>query len=893
MQYNGAMMQRPDPDALLKQVQAEEAHAGHGRLKIFLGYAAGVGKTYAMLEAAHQRQAEGVDVVVGCIETHGRAETAALLRDLEALPPRPIAYRNVTLPELDGDALLARRPQLALIDELAHSNAPGMRHPKRYQDVEDLLAAGINVYTTLNVQHLESLNDVVARITGARQQETVPDQVLDKAAEIEMVDLPPDELLARLREGKVYIPDQAARAIELFFRKGNLTALREMALRRAAARVDDQMRAYMQTRAIPGPWHASERILVCVSASPSSERLIRSARRLADELNAPWYALHFESAAHPDLRAANREAVTAHLQLAESLGAETATITGEALAAGILDFAAKHNVTKIVIGSQVRARWRDLARVSLIEELVRMSGDIDVYVISEPPARPRSAAQRRSAAAPAWHGYALSAALVAGATVVGWPLRGRIEPANLVMPYLAAVLIAALYLGRRPALLSALLGVLTFDFFLVPPYLTLAVSDTQYVLTFLGLFLLGLVVSGLAARARDQALAATRREAQTVALYDLSRALTSATDLPGIVTVVINQVEQVFARGAIVFLPQADGLRPFAGAGVAGAAEASEHDLAVATWAFEHGRPAGRGTDTLPAAPLRCLPMLTPRGAIGVLGIRPSNNEHMLTTDQQRTLNSFANQAALAIERAQLVEKARAAELLQVTEKLQRSLLDSVSHELRTPLVTVTGALSVLEEEGARLDAATQRSLAASAREEAERLNRLVANLLSMSRLEAGALQLALQDADVEDLIGSALDMLGARTQGRRIETAIPADLPMVQVDFVLMVQVLVNLLDNALKYAPAEAPIRISAARDGDAIGVRVSDQGPGIPSADLERVFDKFYHIQRQDDAGGAGLGLSICRGIVEAHGGRIWAAAAPAGGTTVSFVLPIGRT
>jgi len=669
-------MERPDPDALLRRVQAEEERTGRGRLKIFLGYAAGVGKTYAMLEAAHQRKAEGVDVAAGYVETHARAETEALLLDLEVLPPRQVAYRDIWLPELDIDALLARRPQLALIDELAHTNAPGMRHPKRYQDVEELLAAGIDVYATLNVQHLESLNDVVAQITGARQRETVPDQVLDEAAEIEMVDLPPDELLARLSEGNVYIPDQAARAIERFFRKGNLTALREMALRRTAERVDDQLRAYMQTRAIPGPWHASERILVCVSASSSSERLVRSTRRLADELNAPWCALHFESAVHPDLRAANREAVTAHLQLAESLGAETVTITGDTLAGAVLDFAIRHNVTKIVIGSPVRSRWRDQFRVSLVEDLVRISGDIDVYIISEPLAASRHRAKPRTRMTPPWHKYALSAALVVIATLVGWPLRAQIDPANLVMPYLAVVLIVALHLGRTPAVLSAVLGVLAFDFFLVPPYLTLAVSDTQYVLTFLGLFVLGLVVSGLAARARDQALAATRREAQTVALYDLSRALTSATDLPGIVAVVISQVEQVFARGAVVFLPQADGLRPFGGAKAAGTADAIEHDLAVATWTFEHGRPAGRGTDTLPAAQLRCLPMLTPRGTIGVLGIRPSSDAHVLTIDQERTLHSFANQAALAVERAQLVEKARAAELLQVTDKLQRSLLD-------------------------------------------------------------------------------------------------------------------------------------------------------------------------------------------------------------------------
>lgn len=880
-------MERPDPDALLKHVQADEMRAGRGRLKIFLGYAAGVGKTYAMLEAAHQRKAEGVDVVVGYVETHGRVETEAMLHDLEVLPRHQVAHRNALLSELDGDALLARRPQLALIDELAHTNAPGLRHLKRYQDVEELLAAGIDVYTTLNVQHLESLNDVVAQITGTRQRETVPDRVLDEATEIEMVDLPPDELLKRLREGKVYVPEQASRAIEQFFRKGNLTALREMTLRRAAERVDDQMRAYMQTRAIPGPWHASERILVCVSASPTSERLIRSARRLADELNAPWYAVHFESGARPELREIVRERVTVHLQLAESLGAQVVTLTGDSLAKGVLNFARQHNVTKIVIGSRVKSRWLDSLRVSLVEDLVRLSGDIDVYIISETQGTaPLAAGHHRQPVFP-WRGYLISAGLVAAATLLGLALRGQVEPTNLVMPYLTVVLVAALYLGRAPAVLAALLGVLAFDFFLVPPYFTFAVSDTQYVLTFFGLFLLGLIVSDLAARTRDQALAATRREAQTAALYDLSRELTSATDLPGIVAVVIAQVERVFERGAVVFLPREDGLQPFASAG---GVETSEHDLAVASWAFDHAEPAGRGTDTLPAAGLRCLPMLTPRGAIGVLGIRPANVERMLTTDQRRTLNSFTNQAALAIERAQLVERARAAELLQVTEKLQRSLLDSVSHELRTPLVTITGALSALEEDGGQLDSATQSSLVSSAREEAERLNRLVANLLSMTRLEAGTVHLVLEAADVEDLVGSALDMLGPRARGRQIDTRIPPNLPMVRVDFVLMVQVLTNLLDNAIKYAPPDQPICVSAGQADDMLRVEVTDKGPGIPDADLERVFDKFYRIQRQGAPSGTGLGLSICRGIVEAHGGRIWAASGPEGGTMITLTLPL---
>jgi two-component system sensor histidine kinase KdpD len=547
---------RPDPDQLLARLQSEEQRSLRGNLKIFLGYAAGVGKTYAMLEAAHQRKQEGIDVMVGYIETHGRAETEARLAGLEVLPRKTISYHGVTLTELDTDIVIARRPQLVLVDELAHTNAPGSRHMKRYQDVEEILAAGIDVYTTLNIQHLESLNDVIAQITGVKVRETIPDGVIDEASEIELIDLPPDELLIRFREGKVYVPEQAARAIKRFFRKGNLTALRELSMRRAAERVDDQMRDYMQLEAIPGPWPAGERLLVSVSASPLSERLVRSARRLADELNAGWTAIYVETPDQNRLPQQKRDQVARNLRLAEELGAKILTLPGQSVADTIMDFARGHNITKVIVGKPIRPRWEDLLRGSVVDQLVRKSGNIDVYIINaetgpEPEAeqvswRPHHLLRR----------YLWAALLVIAATVLSRFFHLRISPTNLVMIYLLSVVVAAAYLGRGPAILVSILSVLAFDFFFVPPFLTFVVSDTQYILTFAGLLLVGIVISQLTARVRDQAEVAQRRETETATLYALSRDLSIAEGLDEIVQTVAENISQTFGREVVIFLPE-------------------------------------------------------------------------------------------------------------------------------------------------------------------------------------------------------------------------------------------------------------------------------------------------------------------------------------------------
>jgi two-component system sensor histidine kinase KdpD len=886
---DGKENRRPDPDELLARVQVEEQQQKRGGLKIFLGYAAGVGKTYAMLEAAHQRKGEGVDVVVGYVETHKRIETEALLNGLELIPRQSISYRSVQIPEMDIDAVLRRKPQLVLVDELAHTNAPGSRHAKRYQDVEELLAAGIDVYTTLNVQHLESLNDVVAQITGTTVRETIPDRVIDEVTDIELVDLPPQELLNRLKEGKVYIPEQAQRAIQKFFRQGNLTALRELSMRRAAERVDDQMLAYMQTEAIPGPWPAGERLLVCISPGALGERLVRTARRLADELKAEWFALYVETPQQARIPQEQRDRVARMLQLAEELGAKSFSLPGESVAETVADYARRHNVTKIIIGKSRHSRWVELLRGSVVDQLIRLSGPIDVYFVNSEAETALKQTVEAWKPHPPWRRYLWGLGLVTSATGLGFLIHPFLSPTNLVIIYLLTVVLAAVFLGRGPAIMVSVLSVVAFDFFFVPPRFTMAVSDTEYLLTFFGLLAVGLVISYLTALVRGQAEAAQRREVQTAALYELGRDLTVTAGLETMAKTVITHINQTFSREAAIFLPEGDDLKVFA---TSPGLTPSENELAVANWAFEHGQLAGRGTDTLPDASMRCQPLKTTRGVVGVLGVKPSSTNAYLTPDQRRTLDAFANQVALAIERARLVEQARQAELLETTEKLQTALLNSISHDLRTPLVSITGALSSLQEDEGTLDAETRHSLLDTAHEEAERLNRLVGNLLNITRIESGAMRVVYQPGDIQDVIGSALEEVNERLGDRPIKVNIPEELPFVPMDFVLIVQVLVNLLDNALKYSLPKSTVEINARVSGAFLEVEVADRGIGIPPEDLVRVFDKFYRVQRPDNVNGTGLGLSICKGIVNAHGGFIAAENRPGGGVIVTFGLPVDQ-
>jgi len=883
---------RPDPDALLRRVKAEETRRTRARLKVFFGFAPGVGKTYKMLESAHQLRAEGMDVVVGTVDTHGRRETAALLEGLEVLPRRKVTYRGTELAELDLDLALSRRPQVLLVDELAHTNAPGLLHAKRWQDVLDLLEGGIEVHTTLNVQHIESLNDIVAQITSIRVRETIPDAILDRADDIELIDLTPEELLERLQEGKVYFPEQAARATENFFQRGNLLALRELALRRTAERVDADIRAYRDEHQIQKTWPAAERILVCVGPSAASSRLVRNARLMAAGLRAPWVAANVETPTARPLSLPDRERLESHLRLAESLGGEVVRLSGGGVSEVLLDYARRHNVTRILIGKPTHSRLRDRLFGSLLDEVVRGSGDMDVQVIAgeatteEEERRPESLSQFRAP----WQAYAWAAAMVALATGAAALVRGFLDMPDLVMLYLLVIMIAAVRLGRGPSVLASGLSVAAFDFFFVPPQFTFNVTDTRHLLTFAMMFAVGLLISELTLRIRRQEQETRLREERTRALYALSRDLVSALDEGQVAEVAARHTVAVFGGGAVILLPDETGLLVARGkGGLVVPLEAPE--MGVARWVLEHGRPAGPGTDTLPGARLTCAPIQSSSAALGVLALSP-NQGALLRSEQRHFLDACVRQTALALERARLAEEAKAVTLRARTEEMRSSLLSAVSHDLRTPLAAITGAATTLRDESAGVDAAERLELLDTLCEEAERLERLVGNLLDVTRLESGTLEPKREWVPLEEVVGSALTRLERKLEGRNVSTEIPDALPLLSADPVLLEQVFVNLLENAVKHTPAGSPIEIRARETGGALEVEVSDRGPGLPSGSETQVFEKFYrgpHAGRR----GAGLGLSIARGIAQAHGGSVTAENRPEGGALFRVTLPPAGT
>jgi two-component system, OmpR family, sensor histidine kinase KdpD len=874
-----------------------EQPVARGKLKLFLGYADGVGKTYAMFEAARQRKEEGVNALVGWVEIHGQRDSEALLAGMDLVPPR---RTEAGQEEMDLETILALHPVLVLVDNLVHTNFPGGRHPRRYQDVEDLLAGGINVYATLNIQDLESLRDIVFQITGITVQESIPDSVFDQASIIEVIDLPPDELLQRYQDGKIYISPALAPRADTFYRLGHLLALRELTMRRAAGQIEDQMQAYMAESAIPGPWPASERLMVCVSAHPISERLVRAGQRLASSLNAVWFAVYIETPDRLRFSSKHHERVLQTLRLAEDLGARVVKISGRTVPETVIQFAQRQNITKIIIGKLKRPRWREILNGSVVEEIMRQSGLIDVYVVNDESALQKGTAEPFRLYS-RWSQYLYGALLVAAATLLGVPLARYINPANLVMLYLAAVVLAAVYFGRGPSMLASLFSVLAFDYFLVHPQFSLSVSDSQYLLTFFGLLGVGLVISYLAGLVRDQVEASQQREVQTDTLYNLSRELTIVVDLPAILNTIIQQIEETFTRECAILLSKDQHLEiQAASSGLV----LNENELAAASWAYEHSQPAGRNTDTLPEAGLRFLPLLTPRGKTGVLGVKPSDPGRHLSPEQRQFLEAYASLAALAIERAQLAEEASRVQINSATEKLQSALLNSISHDLRTPLATITGVFSSLAEadQGSAsqilLQPAERRDLVETGWEEARRLNRLVGNLLDMTRLESGALKLRREEGDVQDLIGAALERLADRLRSTPVQTSLAPELPLVSVDFVLIEQVLVNLLDNAVKYSPPGSPIEIEARSIPNTmekadclVEISVHDHGSGIPPEDLDKVFDKFFRVQHHNNsAGGTGLGLAICKGIVEAHGGTISAENGKEGGAVMRFTLPM---
>ena len=875
---------RPSPDALLSAIQREEAARKRGRLKVFLGMCPGVGKTYAMLEAARREHTAGRDVVIGYVETHGRKETDALVEGLPQMPRRAFEYRGVTLAEMDLDAVIARKPQLAIVDELAHTNAPGSRHPKRYQDVEEILDAGVDVLTTLNVQHVESRAEIVREVTGATIQETVPDSVLDNA-EIELVDLPPDELLKRLTEGKVYLPDRAQAAAAHFFREGNLFALRELALRLAAEHVGQDVREYLRTRHITDSWKTGQRLLVALSSSPLSQSMARWTRRLAGNLQAPWLAVYVDTGR--PLSDEEQTRLQKNLTLARELGAEVITTSDQEIVKALLRVARQHNVTQIVVGKPAGFRVLDLfRRGSMLSRLIRDSGNIDVHCVraegEELPGRPMPGPPFGVGDA---RGYGVALGIVAAVTVLNFILQRWIGYGPVSLIYLLAVVGLAMFVGRGPALAAAALTALSWNFFFTEPRFTLRMSSPADVMMFATYFVVALAMGQLTARLRAQQAAEREREERATALYLLTRELAEAKDFAELLGAVIRQLSTVFEAEVAVLLPGTPGSEelvpyPFGTFGV------SEKEASVAAWAFHHSRPAGHDTDTLPSAEALHWPLATPTGCIGVLALRLKDRRN-LSLQQRNLLDNFLRQIALVLDRQRLRETETQARLLAESERLGKTLLNSVSHELRTPLAAITSAVSGLRAAGSSSPA--QETLARELDEATTRLNRLVRNLLDLSRLEAGHLHPHLDWQDVRDLVRSALQNLGGTLADHPVKVDIPPDMPPTKLDSALTEQILANLLSNAAVHTPAGTPIEIRARAEANQLVLDVADHGPGLPLENPDRLFDRF---QRGADAapGGTGIGLSLVKGFAEAQGGTVTATNRNGGGALFTVRLPL---
>jgi len=875
---------RPDPDALL----AEAAKAGRGRLKVFLGMSPGVGKTYEMLAQAQRRKAEGRDVVVGLVETHGRRETEALTQGLEILPRKPIEYRGRTLLEFDIDAALARKPQLLLVDEFAHSNAPGSRHPKRWQDVVELIGAGVNVWTTLNVQHLESLVDVVWKITGVRQRETVPDGVISKADEIEIVDITPAELRQRLAEGKVYVPETARLASENFFKPENLTALRELALRRAAQAVDDELVGAMRRAGVAGPWAAGERILVLVSGDPMADHLVRTGRRLAEMMDAPWTVAHVErpGRAPPSARALGK--VHEAMKLAEQLGGVTIMLTADDLVAAVTDYCGKNNVTQLVIGKSRDSFWREALGRSFASAMMRQAHGVALHVVTERSSEPAgpSIRQRLAREPGAWRSYLPGLFYVGVATLAAWYLdRNFRASSDLGMIFLAAVLTAAVLQGLRPALLAAGLAFVIYDYFFLKPRYSFVIGSPTDVLTLFVFLAVALVTGFLAGRVRDQQEATQKRAAAITSLLGASRRLSASAKKADAASALAEQLSAATGGRGMILLPIGGEIAVAAAAPAM--SQLSTQDMAAARWAWEHGEAAGAGTGTLPAAAWTFWPLQGISARVGVAATEPQAGGD---GEAERFVLSLLDQGAIALERAELAAEASEADALRRSERLRTALLNSISHDLRTPLAGVLGAATTLIEYGSSLEQPVQTDLLESIRDEAERLNRYVSNLLDMTKLEGGGVAPRAQSTDLRDVVTAAAERIARRLGKRELVRDYPPTLSTVPADPALLEQALVNILENAIAYSDDGSRIEAAVYEDERNVVISIEDEGRGIPTAQLKQVFEKFQRLDQTSDRG-TGLGLAIAKGFVDAMGGRI-AAASPihdGRGTRILISLP----
>jgi len=862
-------LERPNPDEILAQMKREETAAARGKLKIFFGMSPGVGKTYAMLQAAQQKLQQGCEVVVGLVETHARKETEALLEGMPIMPRTQLEYRGTKLEEMDIDAILTWHPGLAVVDELAHTNAPGSRHPKRYQDVLELLDAGIDVYTTLNVQHVASRSDTVRQISGITVSETVPDSILDLADEMVLIDLTPEQLRSRLAEGKVYLGERAEWAAQNFFRESNLTALREMALRLVAEHVDRDLRDIMSEQKIAGPWKSGDRLLVAVSASPYSERLIRYTRRLAASMEASWIVANIERP-HP-LSQEEQSRLTRYLGLARQLGAEVVSTPGRDVGETLLRIARQHNVTQIVIGKPLGSRWNSFWKRDPLRWLMAQSGNIDIHMIpsDESTRRPRESLEERLARAP-WTGFGIALAIAAGVTGFSLSIFGYTGYSAVALFYLLAVVLAGMRLRRGPTLFLAALSALLWNFLFVPPRFTFYIGQFQDVMMFCAYFVIALVIGHLATQLREREQSERRREERATALYRLTRTLAASRNLDEALPKVLLLIRNSFQAEAGVWLPDDAGLSRHPASTFA----ASTKDESVAIWTFQKKQSAGRSTDTLPDAEALHIPLVTGDRAEGVLTVRLATPP---TLEQRELLEAFAAQLALFLNKERALLESREAQVARQSQKLQKTLFDSVSHELKTPLAAMSAALQQPQPDGAELQQAVQR------------LTRTVDHLLDATRLESGLLQPVREWCDPGELLREAVVLAGLKDEAVRISVA--KDLPVVFVDAHLIEQALAALLSNAAAHGISERPIEASAARDDSTLVFSVADHGPGLGPGEESKVFEKFYRGPGTP-AGGLGLGLSIARQLVEAHSGQIVAQNRGEGGARFSIRLPIGE-
>jgi two-component system sensor histidine kinase KdpD len=880
---------RRSPENLLEQIRTQEQKANRGKLKIFFGSCAGVGKTYAMLSAAREQIVEGADVVVGVVETHSRPETERLLEKLPVLPPTDIAYKGVTIKEFDLDAALKRKPEIILVDEFAHTNAPGSRHPKRWNDVEELLDAGISVYTTLNVQHIESLSDLVAGTTGIFVKETIPDSVFDAADDIVLIDLNADDLLKRLREGKVYIGEIArARAADHFFRKGNLIALRELALRRTAERIDAQRNEYDLSEGVRDRTPVADKIMVCIGPDALSAKLVRTAKRMAASIKSPWVAVYVENTRHYRLNERGHRALQAIFRLVERIGGKVVVLQGENVADEIINYAQAHRITKIIIGKPIKPTFQVLLDGTLCDRIINKSGDIDIYVVTSAfnaRTQPIYGQNKLRTSRPEHFIWSLLA--IAIATSVGILLRGVVSGADQGLIYLTGVVFVAARFGLGPALFYAFLSSICLDFFFIEPLYSFSIYDRSYWTTMFVIVITGFVIANQASRLRRQTLISREREQSTQTLYTLTKELSSIRGDKKITEATAKQIADALNVEVTVWLSHGEGqLEPIYGSLL----ESDAKEKAAIMWCFDNEKPSGLGTNTMPTAVGFYLPLLSSIGASGVLGVITRKPERIFSPEEMALLETFANLLAASLERVKAAEMAEHSMVEAESERLRNALLSSVSHDLRTPLASITGASSSLAMDAEKLSPATTKELANSILKEASRLSRIVANLLDITTLEAGRVKLNFQPYFIQEMIGSALSSTKTVRANHPLQTNIPEDLPMVLADGALIEQVIQNLLENAAHHTPPQSIITISVSEKDQELMVSVADQGPGIPSGEEGKIFDKFYTLSRHGERKGSGLGLAICASIMRAHGQRIWVENQSQGGAKFSFSLSI---